>query len=321
MRPYQMGAFIIIVGRRMAIFKILGVVAGAVALGAAALGALSAGAQTVCNNYSYPSALGCGTVTVYVQVSTAAGLQQRFPSDFSVGVVGQNPWPSSFPGSSAGTRVALGPGYYNFSVANNPYGYSVSYSGHCSGSMNNGDSLSCTITLTSPSSYQYYPYLGGQLFCSPKLLTVRAGETAMLTATGGSGAYSWNTTGATYSNYVPTFQSGNTYSATYPYAGSHTITVRSGNQTDVCTINVTGTPAPYTASPYYPAPTYPASPTYPTYPGAPVAQYPTYPYPTLPNTGVAPAGALGALIAVILLGVAGIAIYPHARKAFTIATR
>jgi hypothetical protein len=66
-------------------------------------------------------------------------------SDFGINVDGNNPTPSSFPGSETGTDVKIGPGWYNvyeygFS------GYKASYSPECNDQINLGENKTCTIT-------------------------------------------------------------------------------------------------------------------------------------------------------------------------------
>jgi hypothetical protein len=84
------------------------------------------------------------TLTVIKQV--IGGTAQ--PSDFNIGVNGNNPSPSSFPGSSSGTTVTIGEGEYivgeGFSVD-----YSASFSSDCFGTISAGQTKTCTITNTS----------------------------------------------------------------------------------------------------------------------------------------------------------------------------
>lgn len=71
------------------------------------------------------------------------------PSDFTLSVSGNNPSPSSFPGSAQGTFVRLDPGMYSVSERSlsNPPGLTLqtSFSPGCNGTIGSGDSLSCTI--------------------------------------------------------------------------------------------------------------------------------------------------------------------------------
>lgn len=71
------------------------------------------------------------------------------PSDFTLSVSGNNPSPSSFPGSDQGTFIRLDPGAYSVSERSpfNPPGFTLqtSFSPGCSGSISSGESLTCTI--------------------------------------------------------------------------------------------------------------------------------------------------------------------------------
>jgi uncharacterized repeat protein (TIGR01451 family) len=68
--------------------------------------------------------------------------------DFQLSVSGNDPSPSSFPGSADGTVVILGPGGYNVSEIEDPH-YAASYSTDCKdGTIDYGESKTCTITNT-----------------------------------------------------------------------------------------------------------------------------------------------------------------------------
>jgi uncharacterized repeat protein (TIGR01451 family) len=72
----------------------------------------------------------------------------KSPGDFQIGVSGNNPSPSTFPGSAQGTVVILGPGAYDVSETEDPR-YTASYSADCKdGSIDYGESKTCTITNT-----------------------------------------------------------------------------------------------------------------------------------------------------------------------------
>ena len=67
-------------------------------------------------------------------------------SDFTLGVTGSSPSPSSFPGAeSPGTTVAVNAGTYGVSETG-PAGYASSLSTDCTGSLVVGDVKTCTIT-------------------------------------------------------------------------------------------------------------------------------------------------------------------------------
>ena len=70
------------------------------------------------------------------------------PGDFPISVSGNQPNPSSFAGSSAGTVVTLLPGGYDVSENEDPH-YAASYSADCKdGQIDYGETKTCTITNT-----------------------------------------------------------------------------------------------------------------------------------------------------------------------------
>ena len=85
-------------------------------------------------------------LTVVTQVNNEGGGKKN-PSDFTIQVDGNNPNPSSFPGDSDGTIVNLDQGKYSVS-ASGPSDYTISKSGSCSGTINPGQTKTCTITNT-----------------------------------------------------------------------------------------------------------------------------------------------------------------------------
>lgn len=69
----------------------------------------------------------------------------KLSSDFTIHVTGTNVSPSSFAGSDLGTTVFLNQGSY--SVTEDPVsGYSGSFSADCSGTINVGETKTCTVT-------------------------------------------------------------------------------------------------------------------------------------------------------------------------------
>ena len=92
-------------------------------------------------------------LTVVTQVNNEGGGKKN-PSDFTTQVDGNNPNPSSFPGDSEGIIVKLDQGKYSVSESG-PSDYTVSKSGSCSGTINPGQTKTCTITNT----YQFTTYL------------------------------------------------------------------------------------------------------------------------------------------------------------------
>ena len=85
-------------------------------------------------------------LTVVTQVNNEGGGKKN-PSDFTIQVDGNNPNPSSFPGDSDGTMVKLDQGKYSVSESGSS-DYTVSKSGSCSGTINPGQTKTCTITNT-----------------------------------------------------------------------------------------------------------------------------------------------------------------------------
>jgi hypothetical protein len=72
-----------------------------------------------------------GTLIVTKKVVNEGGGNNK-PSDFMITVHGNNPSPSSFPGSSSGTAVKLQMGMYSVTETR-PSGYNSTLSGDCSG--------------------------------------------------------------------------------------------------------------------------------------------------------------------------------------------
>jgi len=63
-------------------------------------------------------------------------------------VTGNNPTPSTFSGSESGTTVTLGGGTYSVVETGTGNGYTISYSPDCSGTINPGETKTCTVTNT-----------------------------------------------------------------------------------------------------------------------------------------------------------------------------
>src|SRR6476646_11567075 len=66
-------------------------------------------------------------------------------SDFIIDIHGNNPSPSSFPGSTSGTTVKLDIGMYSVTQSGSS-GYNATYSGDCSGAVMSSETKRCTIT-------------------------------------------------------------------------------------------------------------------------------------------------------------------------------
>jgi hypothetical protein len=72
-----------------------------------------------------------------------------------------------------------------------------------------------------------------QLVCAPPTQTVQSGQAASVTASGGTGAYSWSAPGGSTSTGT-----GASFNTSYSSSGPHTITVTSGEQTATCLVTV-----------------------------------------------------------------------------------
>src|SRR5262249_47527258 len=103
-----------------------------------------------------------GKIIVTKRVDNTGGGNNR-PSDFTINVDGNNPSPRSFPGSSAGSTVTIGPGKYQISE-NGPVSsgyvpgrYTPSYSKDCSGEIKAGETNNCNIVN------KYNPFIPGIL--------------------------------------------------------------------------------------------------------------------------------------------------------------
>jgi len=73
------------------------------------------------------------------------------PDEFTMNVEGNNPSPSSFPGSSQGTVVTIEPGPYEVTEIAPPTPPGVEFDGgtfsaDCTGDINAGESKTCTVT-------------------------------------------------------------------------------------------------------------------------------------------------------------------------------
>ena len=122
---------------------------------------------TITNTYNLP--LLPSELTVVTQVNNEGGGKKN-PSDFTIQVDGNNPNPSSFPGDSDGTIVKLDQGKYSVSESG-PSDYTVSKSGSCSGTINPGQTKTCTITNTYNS-----PVLTGTLKVVKKIVNDGGGS-------------------------------------------------------------------------------------------------------------------------------------------------
>ncbi|MDE2213249.1 MAG: hypothetical protein KGJ34_01825 [Patescibacteria group bacterium] len=255
--------------------------------------------NNIANNYPY-SNNSCGNSYPYYPNYYGGNCYNNYnsytPSNFSISVSGSSPSPAVFQGSSSGTAVTLGPGSYAV-TASNVAGYSVSESGACSGNMQTGESLSCTVTYAG-SGYGS-PYTSVPLSCSAASSEVGLGQEATFYAQGGIGTYTWATSQQTYQDIGPTLNT------VFLSSGTQTAVVSSGGETASCSTTVT---------PGYVAPNIPPPPSGTYYP--PVSPSSVYVAPGLPNTGYAPQSGAGIAFALIAILAASIFAYPYVRKAF-----
>ena len=127
---------------------------------------------TITNTYSVspppppppPPPVTTGKIIVTKKVNNEGGGDKK-PSDFTITVNGNNPTPSSFAGSSSGTTITVNEGSYNVKEEEGPYispdyvpgRYTPSYSSECTGTIQAGETVSCTI------SNKYNPFIPGIL--------------------------------------------------------------------------------------------------------------------------------------------------------------
>src|SRR5215212_3809670 len=122
---------------------------------------------TITNTYSVsppPPPVTTGKINVITKVNNEGGGDKK-PSDFTITVSGNNPTPSSFAGSSSGTTITVNEGTYNVKEEEGPYistdyvpgRYTPSYSSECAGTIQAGETVSCTI------SNKYNPFIPGIL--------------------------------------------------------------------------------------------------------------------------------------------------------------
>jgi YVTN family beta-propeller protein len=120
---------------------------------------------TIINTYSAspPPPIATGKIIVIKRVINDGG-GTKSPSDFIITINGNNPTPSSFAGSSSGTTITINKGKYNVTeegsdISNDyvPGFYTPNYSSDCAGTIQGGDTVSCTITN------KYNPFIPGIL--------------------------------------------------------------------------------------------------------------------------------------------------------------
>jgi len=122
-------------------------------------------------------------------------------------------------------------------------------SGTCSATVSIGTSPTPTSpTPTSPTSTSPPPTLPTSLSCSPFVQNVSIGQPATLSATGGTGSYSWSAPGGN-----PSSGYGSSFSTTYSTTGTKGVTVSSGTRSSSCVVSVGsgGTPSNLTVTDFH----------------------------------------------------------------------
>jgi hypothetical protein len=106
-------------------------------------GTLAVGQSATCtvnNNDLPPAQLIVKKVVVNDNGGTAV------PADWTITVIGNSPTPASFAGSTAGTTVTIGAGFYQVGESGGPVGYVLTASAECSGTIETGQTITCTLT-------------------------------------------------------------------------------------------------------------------------------------------------------------------------------
>ncbi len=91
--------------------------------------------------------MGAPKIVVSVVVNNTHGATST-PADFTVQITGASASPNTFPGSTATTTVSIQPQQqYSISLQSVPSTYTIATSTNCAGSLLQGTTVSCTITL------------------------------------------------------------------------------------------------------------------------------------------------------------------------------
>lgn len=169
--------------------------------------------------------------------------------------------------------------------------------------------------LTLARSNPLIPYLG----CSAVYPTVSLGNTGRFNVvSNASGPFMWVVSSEDYGVY----NAGAQFITPFTHLGTQKVDVVWGTQRASCFVNVVAAPGfgePYTGpalahqnpDAYYPS----------AYGPGPNVTLASAAYPALPNAGFEPQTLAAFAFALVLLMGAGIALYPHARKAFAVVSR
>lgn len=99
---------------------------------------------------------------------------------------------------------------------------------------NGSATATCQVIVTTPPA---------ALTCTPASQSVLTGQNAAMTASGGTGSYSWSAPGAS-----ATTGSGTSFATSYAAAGTHTVTLTSGSTSTTCQV-VVSAPAALACAP------------------------------------------------------------------------
>lgn len=201
----------------------------------------------------------------------------RTPGDFVISVSGQNTSVSSFQGTVGSVQVTLGAGSYSIDAASSG-SYSISRSVDCSGTITDGETRNCAITLNDQGGI-FNSGSTSRLTCSPSRQSAYLGNTVTFAAQGGSGPYSWVTADRTFINVGPQLN------VILGSVGTQTVYVTAGYETASCTVDVYNTVGSTIGKP----------------PGSVLGSQTQIP--GLPNTGFAP-NMLGTVLALVAAFVA-----------------
>ena len=190
----------------------------------------------------------CGTITTIVNVVNTGGGTAN-PSDFTVSLYGSlDPATTTFKGSASGTVENIDPENYQVTVSAKT-NYTFTYSTDCSGTLNAGDSKTCTITET------YCPPV-----ITPPSVDVSISKSADVTSTFSGGTVHYTvavtasgTAAATGVTATDTWPSGMTFVSASETQGSYSSSTGSWNVGTVAngqtaTLTITATANTVTAS-------------------------------------------------------------------------
>jgi hypothetical protein len=98
------------------------------------------------------------TATLKV-IKIVSGNTTATPSNFTMHVTGNNPFPSNFAGSSAGINVTLGAGAFAVTETGPTSAFNTTTTGDCTGTIASGQHLTCTITNTAKTCVECFTSL------------------------------------------------------------------------------------------------------------------------------------------------------------------